>query len=181
MGAHPQDEEALLAAVARGYAQRDRADMAPTIAYFTELAARFGDHPVALLELAGAHDTAGNEETARGLYEQALDGGLEGDALRRCLCQYASTLRWLGEHDASLEVLVEAARLFPGSEAVRVFRALTLLDAGRPDEAVADLLGVVVEHADVTDLGRWAPGLGGVAAWLRQGRPDEDQTRNADG
>jgi tetratricopeptide (TPR) repeat protein len=162
----------LAEAIQRGYDQRDRADMAPTIAYFRALLAENPDHPVLVYEVGGAYDTAGQEETARGYYERALALGLDGDVLRRCLCQYASTLRWLGALDESLTVLDRARREFPGSESVRVFRALTLNDAHRPDEAVAELLTVVTDHADGTDLGRWAPGLRNLAQWLSDGRPD---------
>ncbi|HEX5205102.1 MAG TPA: tetratricopeptide repeat protein, partial [Actinoplanes sp.] len=146
--------------------------MAPTIAYFQALLAEHPDHPVLVYEVGGAYDTAGEEETARGYYERALALGLDGDPLRRCLCQYASTLRWLGDLDESLAVLDRARREFPDSDSVRVFRALTLNDAGRPDEAVAELLTVVTGHPEVTDLGRWAVGLRGLAQWLADGRPE---------
>jgi len=162
----------LAEAIQRGYDQRDRANMAPTIAYFQALLAEHPDHPVLVYEVGGAYDTAGQEETARGYYERALALGLDGDALRRCLCQYASTLRWLGELGESLAVLDRARREFPESDSVRVFRALTLNDAQRADEAVAELLTVVTGHAEVTDLGRWAVGLRGLAQWLADGRPE---------
>ncbi|HXT88240.1 MAG TPA: tetratricopeptide repeat protein [Trebonia sp.] len=163
----------LAEAIRLGYERRDRANMAPTIAYFESLLAEHPDHPVLVYEVAGAYDTAGEEAKARELYERALSLGLEGDVLRRCLCQYGSTLRWLGEYEASLAVLDRARAEFPGSEAVRVFRALTLNDAGRGDEATGELLTVITEHPEVTDLGRWADGLRGLAGWLAEGRPDD--------
>jgi tetratricopeptide (TPR) repeat protein len=160
-------------AIALGYERRDRADMAPTIAYFEQLLAEHPDHPVLVYEVAGAYDTAGEEARARELYERALELGLDGEPRRRCLCQYGSTLRWLGRLEESLDVLDRASREFPGSESVRVFRALTLNDAGRADEAVGELLGVIAEHGEVTDLGRYAAGLSGLAQWLRAGRPED--------
>ena len=163
----------LKAAIERGYAQRDHDNMGPTIAYFEGLLAANPDHPVLVYEVAGTYDTAGEEETARGLYERALDLGLGGDELRRCLCQYGSTLRWLGEYDKSLAALDRARAEFPDSDAVRVFRALTLNDAGRGDEATGELLTVITAHPEVTDLGRWAEGLRGLAQWLADGRPDD--------
>jgi tetratricopeptide (TPR) repeat protein len=168
-GLTPELEEAI----SRGYAQRDRANMGPTIAYFESLLAEHPGHPVLVYEVAGSCDTAGQEEKARGLYEQALSLGLAGDARRRCLCQYGSTLRWLGQYDQSLAALDQARGEWPESDAVRVFRALTLNDAGRGDEAVAELMTVITTHADVTDLGRWAEGLRGLAQWLADGRPDD--------
>ncbi|WP_425957034.1 tetratricopeptide repeat protein [Xylanimonas sp. McL0601] len=114
----------------------------------------------------------------------SLRGGapprLTGESLRRCLCQYGSTLRWLGEDDASLEVLDRAAREFPDSDSVRIFRALTLNEVERHDEAVAELLTIVTNHPEVTDLGRYATGLAGLAAWYGQGRPTVEQERSTD-
>jgi tetratricopeptide (TPR) repeat protein len=170
-GSPPPLPPELARAIERGYAQRDRDNMGPTIAYFEALLAQHPDHPVLVYEVAGAYDTAGEEAVARQLYERAMDLGLDGDALRRCLCQYGSTLRWLGDHDKSLEVLDRARREFPDSDAVRVFRALTLSEAGRGDEAIGDLLAVITAHAEVTDLGRYAVGLRGLAQWLADGRP----------
>jgi tetratricopeptide (TPR) repeat protein len=162
----------LAAAVAAGYAQRDRENMAPTVAYFEGLLNEHPGHPVLVFEVAGAYDTAGREADAAVMYEQALDLGLDGDELRRCLCQYGSTLRWLGRLDESVAVLERARAQYPRSDAVRVFLALTLAEAGRSDAAVAELLTVITDHPDGTDLGRYAPGLAGLAAWLAQGRPD---------
>lgn len=160
-------------AIALGYERRDRNDMAPTIAYFQQLLAEHPDHAILTYELAGAYDSAGEEAEAKVLYERALELGLDGEPRRRCLCQYGSTLRWLGELEASLAVLERARAEFPDSESVRVFQALSLNDAGRADEAVGLLLGIVAQHGEVTDLGRYATGLRGVAEWLVNGRPEE--------
>jgi tetratricopeptide (TPR) repeat protein len=163
----------LEAEINRGYEQRDRDNMGPTIAYFEALLAKHPGDPVLIYHVAGAYDTAGEEEKARGLYEQAMALGLDGDILRMCLCQYGSTLRWLERYEESLEVLDRAQREFPGSDTVRVFRALTLNDFGRGDEAVAELLTVITAHPEATDLGRYAQGLRGLADWLAAGRPED--------
>ncbi|MDM7832352.1 tetratricopeptide repeat protein [Cellulomonas edaphi] len=168
-----RDVTDLRDAIAAGYAARDRADMAPTIAYFEKLLADHPGHPVLLFEVGGAYDTAGQESTAAAYYERALALGLDGDDLRRCLCQYGSTLRWLGRLDESVEVLERGRAQFPESDSARVFLALSLAEAGRTDEAVAELLTVITDHPEATDLGRYAVGLGGLARWLREGRPDD--------
>jgi tetratricopeptide (TPR) repeat protein len=158
-------------AVALGYARRDRADMAPTIAYFEQLLAQHPHHPGHTTHAAAPNHPPAHEATAKVFYERALELGIDGEPLRRCLCQYGSTLRWLGELDASLAALERARKQFPDSESVRVFQALTLNEAGRADEAVGLLLGIVARHGEVTDLGRYAAGLGGLAQWLIDGRP----------
>ena len=163
----------LEAAVQDGYAQRDRANMGPTIRYFENLLAEHPGHPVLTYEVAGAYDTAGREAEACLRYEEALRHGLGGETLRRCLCQYGSTLRWLERYDESREVLLRARREYPESDAVRVFLALTLNDSGEHDAALAELLTIITSHADVTDLGRYATGLAGLAQWLADDRPDD--------
>ena len=70
-------------------------------------------------------------------------------------------------------MLQRARRAFPQSEAVRVLLALTLNDSGDHDAAQAALLTIVTDHADVTDLGRYATGLAGLAQWLADGRPED--------
>ncbi|WP_375389699.1 tetratricopeptide repeat protein [uncultured Amnibacterium sp.] len=135
----------LEAAVAAVYAARDRDDMAPTIAAFAALSAAHPDEAVLVHEHAGAYDTAGEEALAAPLYEQALEMGLEGEARRRCLVQYGSTLRNLERFDDSLAVLDGAAAEFPDSVSVAVFRALTLQKAGRSDAAVGALVGVLAD------------------------------------
>ena len=155
----------LDAAIAAIHDARDRAHMAPTIAAFEALQSEHPDEPRLVHEVAGAYDTAGDEERAAPLYELALAAGLEGDVLRRCLVQYGSTLRNLGRHAESLAVLDRADRAFPGSAAVAVFRSLTLLEAGRSDAAVGTLLRLIAEDPP-GDLGRYAAAAAGNAEHL---------------
>ena len=165
------DAAELVAAIDLGHQQRDRNDMAPTIAYFEGLLAQHPGHPGLTYEVAGAYDTAGQEAEARTRYEEALRLGLSGERLRGCLCQYSSTLRWLGEFTASLKVLDDAIEQFPDSDSVRIFRALTLSEIARPDDAITEFLTVITNHPDGTDLGRYTDGLAGLAARYRVGHP----------
>ena len=169
----PELEEAIAVV----YADRDRDDMAPTIAAFEALRDAHPDEARLVYEVAGAYDTAGEEATARPLYEEALERGLEGDVLRRCLLQYGSTLRNLGELDASLAALDRADRSFPGSASVAAFRALTLLESGRADAAVGVLLRLVADAAP-GDLDRYLAAARGNAEFLldrdRRSAPIQD-------
>ena len=157
----------LEAAISEGYARRDRDDMAPTIEYFTALLAQYPDHPQAIYEVGGAYDTAGDEQRARGFYERALAGGLQGDTRRRCLLQYGSTLRNLGLFDESITVLRDARSDYPDSDSVRVFLALSLHAASRSDAAVAELLSLAADRIHSPDIDRYEPALRGNADHLR--------------
>ncbi|MFP3467030.1 tetratricopeptide repeat protein [Leifsonia sp. SIMBA_070] len=162
-----QTDPVLLDHLAALFAARDRDDMAPTIGALLEVLAEHPDDPHVLYEVGGAYDTAGEEETAAGYYERALDAGLAGDTLRRCLLQYGSTLRNLGRFDESLAALDRALTLFPSSESVRVWHALSLHAAGRSDAAVAELMEVAADHIRSPDLLRYEAALRGNAAYLR--------------
>lgn len=146
---------------------RDRADMAPTIAAFLEVLAEHPDDAHVLYEVAGSYDTAGDEEVAAGYYERALDAGLAGDTLRKCLLQYGSTLRNLGRFDESLAALDRARAAFPESESVQVWHALSLHAAGRSDAAVAELMELAADRIRTPDLLRYEPALRGNAEYLR--------------
>ena len=158
-------DDALQAEIDEGYARRDRDDMAPTIAYFEELLARHPGVPELLAEVGGAYDTAGRESQAVVFYEEAMRAGLAGDALRRCLLQYGSTLRNLGDRPGALAALDRAHREFPDSASVVVFRALALHSAGRSDEAVGSLVALIAENP-IGDSGRYRAAEAGYAAEL---------------
>lgn len=141
--------------------------MGPTIEYFTALLTKHPDHPEALYEVGGAYDTAGEEALARGFYERALAGGLQGDVRRRCLLQYGSTLRNLGLFTESIEVLEGARAEFPDSDSLRVFLALSLHAASRGDAAVAELLLLAADRIHTPEMERYVPALRGNADHLR--------------
>lgn len=146
--------------------ERDRANMQPTIDAFLAVLAEHPDEPEVLYEVGGAYDTAGDEERALGHYERAMDRGLGGDALRRCLLQYGSTLRNLGRHDESIAAFERARAEFPESDSLRVFHALTLHAAGRGEAAVATLLELVADRVTTPELARYEAAIRGNAAYL---------------
>lgn len=156
----------LYAQLDRIFAARDRANMQPTIDALLPL---YESHPAdarVLLELGGAYDTAGNEKQARGLYERALEAGLEGEHLRRCYVQYGSTLRNVGAIEESLAVFARARHAFPDSAALAAFEAISLHAGGRLHESVAALLRAVADYAPGSDVARYSPALRGNADYI---------------
>jgi tetratricopeptide (TPR) repeat protein len=146
--------------------RRDRSNMQPTIDAFLDVLAQHPDDPDVLYEVGGAYDTAGQEQTALGYYERAMQAGLSGDALRRCLLQYGSTLRNLGRFEQSSAAFEDARVRFPESESLRVFEALTLHAAGRPDRALAVMLVLVADRMRTPEILRYEAAIRGNAAYL---------------
>jgi tetratricopeptide (TPR) repeat protein len=163
----PIDLQQRIAAI---FAERDREHMDPTIRAHLELLREYPDNAVVLYEVGGSYDTAGEEQTAIEYYERAMDAGLTGDVLRRCLIQYGSTLRNLGRFSESVEVLRRARRQYPESDSVRVFLALSQHAGGHADDAVADLLELVVDRLRDGDLPRYAA-IRGLADSIRNNQP----------
>lgn len=162
------DETALQARLRDIFDARDRGDMQPTIDAFLAVLAEHPDEPEVLYEVGGAYDTAGEEATAAGYYERAMAAGLSGDALRRCLLQYGSTLRNLGRLDESLAVLERARAEFPTSDSLKVWHATSLHEAGRHDAAFAIMLELVADRVRTDELVRYEAALRGNAAYLAE-------------
>jgi tetratricopeptide (TPR) repeat protein len=158
----------LEAAIGRGLELKDRSNMQPSIDYFTALLREYPGNPYVLYEIGGAYDTAGDAERARSYYESAMNGGLAGDTLRRCLIQYGSTLRNLEQFDASLAALGRAEEQFPESDSVRLFHALSLHAAGRSDAAVAELLVLAADRILTPEVARYEAALRGNAEYLME-------------
>ncbi|WP_026482118.1 tetratricopeptide repeat protein [Agromyces subbeticus] len=146
--------------------RRDRANMQPTIDEFLAVLERHPGNAWVLYEVGGSYDTAGEEQTALGYYERAMAAGLAGDALRRCLLQYGSTLRILGRLDDSMAALDRARAEYPDSASVRLFHALGLHASGRSDAAVGSLLAFAADEVRTPDVLRYEAALRGNAAYL---------------
>ena len=150
----------------RIFAARDRDDVAPTIAALLPLHDEHPHDARVLYELAGAYDTAGDEERALGLYERATAEGLEGDLRRRCYLQHGSTLRNVGRVEDSLALFAQARAEFPESVALGIFESLSLHAAGRLSTALASALLLLADHVESEDLDRYKPAVRGNAEYL---------------
>ncbi|TWE12712.1 tetratricopeptide repeat protein [Rudaeicoccus suwonensis] len=119
------------------------------------LRTRFPRDGRVLYELAGTHDSAGHEAEALELYDDALRAGLPEPYHHRALIQKASTLRHLARLDESLGVLDQLLEQYPDNAAVVTFRALTLHDLGRDEEALRSTAGFLVATSADADVARY--------------------------
>ena len=126
------------------------------------------DDPRLTYELASAFDAAGQEREAIGLYLDALEAGLREPHRHRARIQLASSLRVSGEPERAHALLSDLAGERPGSVAVAAFRALAATDTGRANEAVADLIDMLLHHAGDEDALGYASALHAYADQLRQ-------------
>lgn len=148
------------------FAARDRQHMQPTIEAFERLLPEHPDNPRLLYEVGGSYDTAGQERTAVDFYTRALELGLGGELRRRCLLQYASTLRNLGRVDESLGMFDRAIAEFPDSPSLPVFKALTLHASDRANAGFALLLTTIADHLDSPEIARYEASIRANAEYI---------------
>jgi tetratricopeptide (TPR) repeat protein len=104
--------------------------------------------PTELYARGGEHDSAGREDQAIPLYEQALAAGLAGELRARCLLQLGSSLRNVGHAEEAVTLLQNARREFPAFRPLRAFLALALHSAGRDRDALRELLEAIADEGD---------------------------------
>ena len=117
-------------------------------------------------EVAGAHDSAGQDDEAVPLYEEALALGLREPYRHRAQVQLASSLRNLGRLAEAAEVVDEALARHPDSLGVAAFRALVHHDATGPTPALAALLATLAATSTDPDVVRYRRALAAYAAEL---------------
>ncbi len=156
------------AEVARGWAlnREGRADEA--LAVVQALVERFPDNPRAHFEYAGALDNQGREAEAVAPYRRAQELGLSGDDLPRLYVQLGSTLRNVGEAWEAAHFLEEGRERFPDHAAMQAFHALALVSAGRCQDAVVELLELIMADASAIELDGYERALRQYTDHLRQ-------------
>lgn len=104
------------------------------------------------MQAAYALDRVGDEHGAIRHYDAAYQLGVPAADEKGFLVGYGSTLRNVGRVDDSVAVLAAAVAKYPDYPALAAFLSLALLDSGHPREAVAAMLGVVLDvHAGRLD------------------------------
>lgn len=120
------------------------------IARIDEIAAERGDDDAqAVLERAGARDSAGRPDEAVPLYERALRLGLDDENRPQAVIQMASSIRNLGDAARALELLEAELRDHadaPFRDEVAAFLALALASSGDARRAASVALLALAPH-----------------------------------
>lgn len=128
-----------------GRARQDQAVLEEARTLLLELAAAYPDDAEITFQIAVAHDNLGLEREAIPFYTKALEQGLSGPDLERCLLGLGSTYRGLGEYQLAEETLRRGVREFPQNRALQVFLAMTLYNSGQYREAMELALANLLE------------------------------------
>jgi tetratricopeptide (TPR) repeat protein len=117
-------------------------------------------------QIAWTCDTLGRHEQALAAYEKAVALGLPPNELSNALIGLGGTLRALGRHDRSAEVLRSGKLQFPDNREFDVFLALTLHSQGRHAEALQLALDTLIDTTEDPGLTAYGRAIRHAAAKL---------------
>ncbi|CAL2081597.1 conserved hypothetical protein [Tenacibaculum dicentrarchi] len=81
-------------------------------------------------------------------YEKALELGLKDIDLEGCYLGLGSTYRCIGEYTKSVNLLQKAIFDFPENREFKVFKAMSLFNLNKCDEAMNILLNIIAETSN---------------------------------
>ena len=157
--------------LARAVELREAGELEESRQLLLELRAERPEDPQVAVQTAWVHDSMGLEEEAVEHYEAALAGDLTEAEARGAYLGLGSTLRTLGRDEDSDRIFREGVARFPDFPALRAFHAMTLYNLGRSQEAVRQLLEVLLETASDSSIDRYRRALAAYAedldrSWL---------------
>ncbi len=117
-------------------------------------------------QLAWSCDVLGRAKEALPYYEKAVALGLPPNELSGALLGLGSTLRNLGQHDRSADVLRSGKAQFPDNREFDVFLALTLHQQGKHAEAMRLVLETLCDTTEDPGLTAYQRAIRHAAAQL---------------
>ncbi|WP_314589232.1 tetratricopeptide repeat protein [Paenibacillus terrigena] len=128
-----------------GRAKQDQEFLSEVRRDLLELLVDYPDDAEINYQTGIAHDNSGLGREAIPYYERALELGLSGPDLERCLMGLGSTYRYWGFYEQAVETLRRGAKEFPENRAIQVFLAMALYNSQSYKESVELLITNVME------------------------------------
>ncbi|WP_336790175.1 tetratricopeptide repeat protein [Paenibacillus sp. MMO-177] len=128
-----------------GRAKQDQSILREVREQLLELLANYPDDAEIHYQMGIACDNSGLGDKAIPYYERAIDLGLSGADLERCLMGLGSTYRYWGQYDKAVETLRRGMKEFPENRAIQVFLAMALYNSQNYKESVGLLITNLME------------------------------------
>jgi tetratricopeptide (TPR) repeat protein len=129
---------------------------------------RFPESPLVPYQIGCTHDALGKEADAVEPYKQAIALGLRGKDRLQLFIGLSSTLRSLGRYPEALAVIDQACEDSPQELVSKVFRSLVLNNLERGDEALGELLNVLLDSSTDCEVRAYARALQFYSTRLRE-------------
>ncbi|NIK69527.1 tetratricopeptide (TPR) repeat protein [Paenibacillus sp. BK720] len=128
-----------------GRAKQDQGILSEVREQLLELLGHYPDDAEINYQMGIACDNSGLGNKAIPYYERAIELGLSGPDLERCLMGLGSTYRYWGQYDKAVETLRRGMKEFPGNRAIQVFLAMALYNSHNYKESVGLLITNLME------------------------------------
>jgi tetratricopeptide (TPR) repeat protein len=142
-----------------GRAKQDDTILNEARTLLLELAAIYPDHAEVNYQTGIAHDNTGMGKEAIPFYVKAIEQGLSGPDLERCLLGLGSTYRVLGYYKESLETLRRGVTEFPEHRGLQIFYSMALYNTGNYKEAMEIVLMNLMETTNDEKLQYFKRGI----------------------
>jgi tetratricopeptide (TPR) repeat protein len=142
------EDDALTTELAAGQMLADAGMVDQAVEHFRAMSAKQPAEPRVYYALAFVLERAGREAEAVPMYAEAIRRRLTGESLARAYIGLGSSLRGLGRHDESVEVLSAGSRRFPEHVPLRAFLAIASAETGTPRAGVVELVEDLAAHHD---------------------------------
>ncbi|WP_028776282.1 tetratricopeptide repeat protein [Shimazuella kribbensis] len=142
-----------------GRAKQDLSILARARQMLLVLATSYPNDPEIQFQTGVAHDNSGLGKEAVPYYVKAIELGLSGPDLERCLLGLGSTYRYLGYYQKSVEILQHGVREFPDNRALQAHLSLALYNTEQYKEAVELLMTNLLETTSDEKLQYFKHGL----------------------
>jgi tetratricopeptide (TPR) repeat protein len=128
-----------------GRAKQDQDMLSIVREQLLELLAEYPDDTEINYQTGIAYDNTGLGNLAIPYYERAIELGLSGADLERCLMGLGSTYRYWGHYEKAVETLSRGMREFPDNRPIQVFLAMALYNSQSYKESVELLITNLME------------------------------------
>ncbi|WP_136605597.1 tetratricopeptide repeat protein [Paenibacillus dokdonensis] len=142
-----------------GRAKQDQAILDEVRNHLLELLSYYPDDAEINYQTGIAHDNSGLGSEAIPYYERALELGLYGPDLERCLMGLGSTYRYWGHYQKAVETLRRGMSEFPENRAIKVFLAMALYNSQSYKESVELLIINLMESTSDETLQYFKRGI----------------------
>jgi tetratricopeptide (TPR) repeat protein len=149
-----------------GRAKQDQAILAQARMLLLDLVKIYPDNAEIHYQTGVAHDNSGMGKEAIPYYQHALELGLSGPDLERCLLGLGSTYRALGFYKEAVGTLRRGVKEFPINRALQVLLAISLYNTQNYKEAMELVLANLMETTSDEKLQYYKRGISYYAQHL---------------
>ncbi|WP_226537357.1 tetratricopeptide repeat protein [Fictibacillus halophilus] len=142
-----------------GRAKQDMSILNEACTVLMKMSEEYPENAEINYQIGIAHDNSGFTKEAITYYVKAIEQGLSGADLERCLLGLGSSYRITGQYDKAVETLQQGVAKFPEHRGLQIFYSMALYNTGRYKEAMEIALMNLMETTNDEKLQYFKRGI----------------------